>query len=1062
MSQNSKIEVEEDKTLTVEEVFKLIMNQTDYNFFFEKGIFKDFPKVQIKKGIIKTNKLLKRSLSQGNLDIEVEEDNIIIIKEKSLTIIKEKQQFQVSGTITDQSGQPLPGANIVEKGTANGTQSDFDGKFSLTVADENAVLIVTYLGYSTKEVNIDGQTSVTIKLTEDATSLDQVIVVGYGTQDKGKLTGAISQVTAADFEKQPVFQIDQAIQGRAAGVVVSQNSGAPGRGSRIRIRGASSITGSNEPLYVVDGVIGVDIAALNPNDIANISVLKDAATLAIYGNLGSNGVVVVTTKKGVSGKSTFSFDTFTSFSSIINTLDIVNGSEFSEIVTRNGGTPGGTANTDWQDALYRNAVLQNYNLSASGGTDKLNFYISGNYVDQEGILINTGYKRYGLRANLNAHLSDKLKMRFNVNGSREETHNDNQGGLGEGIFRTLALMDSNAPLDFEGVTGNNQRGNILDQAQQVDDNRFINTLQGNLAFDWKFAENLTLSVSGGIILKGERRNTWIPALGNQGSVSNRAERGNEDRVVWQNTNKLAYNNTFGDHNLGVELFYEQRKTIQDFTVIQASGFVTFAGGPDNLAVAENYVVNSGRSDFRELNSYFGRATYSYADKYLFTGVLRVDQTSVFPNNQTGVFPGIGLGWNIINESFMENQSTFDQIKLRVGWGQTGNQGVPPFVTTASLNTNSGGYNFGGGNNGADDFSNGIAPPSRLANPDLKWETTTQTNIGLDLSLLDNRLSFTFDYYNRMVEDLLLDAPLASFTGTNLQLRNVGKVENKGFEIGIEASPIKNDTGFNWYTAFNLSANKNEVTELFGDTDFILFGDRFRNSNSSRVEVGQPIGVFNGSIYEGVDIATGEPIYTDADGDGSPDLLAIGDSNPDFTFGFNNTFSYGNFDLNIFINGSQGNDVLNAVRAFQSRGDAWLAFGTHPDILNAWTAANPSTTFPNQSSGAIRAFSTQFIEDGSFIRLKNISLGYNFPDELIKSIGFQKARFYISGQNLITITDYSGLDPELSGVRGSTNNTNGAGGGTFSPGVGSNDNAQGVDWGVYPISKSFIIGLNITF
>ena len=1073
-SQNSKITLEENKTLTVDEVFKLIMDQTDYKFFYEKGIFKDLPTVELKKGVIKTNALLKKSLVQGNLDISVTANNAVIIQETKP--VKSFQGILISGIVLDHNDVPLPGANILEKGTSNGTQTDFDGKFNLTVQNTDAVLIVSYLGYLRQEVSVHNRSNITVTLREDAAKLDEVVLIGYGgTQRKSDLTGAITQVSTRDFEKQPVIRFDQVLQGRTSGIQVLQSSGAPGNAFKIRIRGANSVSGNNDPLYVVDGIIDVNISTVNPNDIASINVLKDASATAIYGNQGANGVVIITTKKGSEGSSSLEYNTFWSIESLREKVDVLNASDFAKLVNQRApGTYTSTeienlrtnGGTDWQDEVFKSGFTQNHQLAFSGGKDKFNYYLSGNIVDQEGIVINSGYERLGIRTTLNGEVTDKLNLSFSMNASREERLNTGDRANTPGdvdsndlVIQGALLWDPTSPV--RDANGNlidlSTRGSIKENpvaaGQRTNRNQFTNTFQGNLALNYAISDDLTFNVSMGSQLEDINDRNFRRAVGNlptQGFISD------SQNISWQVINRLSYKKTFNEvHGFSIDFVYETRRKTNRFSSILASGFDTEAGGVDNIALGKNQVTTSSFAE-RKLRSYFARTNYDYKERYLFSASLRVDQSSVFPNHRNGYFPAFSAGWNISNEEFMNSQELFSNLKLRGSWGITGNQSIAPFSTLAVLSVGgSSNFSFDGSS-----ISVGVGPSNVLANPDLKWEETTQINIGVDATLWENRLSFSADYYAKETEGLLLERSLPAYTGVDRQLVNSGVVQNEGFELNLNLRPLAYDADLSWDLGFNLSSNRSEVISLLDGQDEIIPTTFFGAGAAEQIpftsiQVGEPLGNFRGFDNIGIwqtseaaeaakfGAAPGDWKFRDVNGDGvidSNDVTVVGNGTPDFVWGINNTFSYKNFDLNIFIQSSVGNDVYNLIRSASFGQTSDVRHATSPELLNAWTTENPSNTLPRLDSPS-KLLNSFFVEDGSFVRLKNISLGYNFPDSILNRYRLSSARVYMSGQNLVTISDYKGFDPEVS----------------------SGDNSDlftGVDFSPYPIPKAIIFGLSL--
>lgn len=966
----------------------------------------------------------------------------------------------VKGTVSDALG-PVPGVNILIKGTATGTVTDFDGNYEVS-ANTGDVLVFSFVGYVTQEINYTGQASVDVLLAEDAALLDEVVVVGYGKSVKKEdLTGAVSVVGIKDIEKSPLTNVDQALQGRASGVQITQSSGAPGAGFKIRVRGSNSITGSNSPLIVVDGLIDVDINSVNPSDIQSISVLKDASSSAIYGNRAANGVIIITTKKGVQGKAIIEFGSYISFSNPSNDVDLLSTSEFIDFAnflnTGQASGPLAEFNTeqkiadriansvDYQDAVFRSAVAQNYQLSFRGGSENMNYYVSGNYLDQEGVAINTNFRRYALRSNINADLTDKLTLNTSINLIRQEgLNNDPDFGadlaLGAiGFDKTTPIFDANGNYNRQTTVTSGVQSSVLTnpifRANESNGTSAVNRVQANLSLNYNLLKNLDLNVSGGIDYANTAVATFTPPPTDALSIT-----ANQQAINNNNTQyafRLNYENTFNEkHNLAATAIYEKRKSLSTNFTADGTGFFTGSTGFDNLGLADTQVIGSGTSE-RNLRSVIGRATYNYDSKYLVTASVRYDESSVFLKDQGGVFPSFALGWNINNEDFFKSE-TISNLRLRGGWGQTGNELIG---TNDALNLlrNNPWLPFGGTGGG---FT-AILPGTRLANPDLTWETTTQTNIGFDLGILNDRFNLSFEYYVKNTEDLLLTRLVPRFTGRVDQVINAGEVQNKGIDISLSGRIIQNEN-FSWNMSANISSNKNEVKSLI-DGETQIFPGLVVGPNipvPTIVRVGEPIGTFYGFVYDGVDQSNGDAIYADTD---EPNNQAIiGDANPDFTYGINSNMSYKGFDLNLFIQGVSGNDIYNRARALTLGRDGRIPYGTSAELRNTWSPTNTSGSLPSLLATNVQNESSEFIEDGSFLRLKNISLGYTLRDsQSLNSIGAQSLRLYVSAQNLFTITDYSGLDPEVN---------NG----------GQDDRLAGVDIGALPTSKTVTLGLNLKF
>lgn len=1054
-AQDTDIVIDADKTLTIKQVFRLINKQTDYKFIYRHDLIKVAPDINLKEGVIKAGELLDKSLSPISFTYEFTVENTIIVKRKPTNLSDVNLQFQVSGTITDKDGTPLPGANIIEKGTTNGVTADFDGNFSLDIADENATLVISYIGFGTKEVAVKGQSAINIVLEESTSGLEEVVIVGYGRSvRKEDLTGAVSVVGAKDLEKSPLISVDQALQGRASGVQITQNSGAPGAGLKIRVRGSNSITGDNSPLIVVDGLIDVDINSVNPSDIQSISVLKDASASAIYGNRAANGVIIIATKKGVQGKAIIEFGSFLSFSEPSNTIDLLSAAEFIDFAnTKNIGATGNPipvfdtqqkindfiANSvDYQDKVYRTAIAQNYQLSFRGGSEKVNYYVSGNYFDQEGIAINSNFKRYSLRSNINADLTDKLSLSTSLNLIRQEGLN-NDSGFGAGLALGAVGFDKTTPIyDVDGnynrqtlVVGGVQESvltNPVFLANESNGTSSTNRVQANVSLNYNILKNLDFNISGGIDYGNIAVASFNPANNDAADIT--AGQNVNNRNKTQYAFRLNYDNTFNEkHSVSATAIFEKRKDQSKGFNADGRGFFTASTDSDNIGIADTQTIGSSFSE-RNLRSFIGRATYNYDSRYLVTASIRYDESSVFIKDQGGVFSSFALGWNINNEAFF-NSETISTLRFRGGWGETGNELIGTNDVLNLLRNNP--WIPNGGATG----STAILPGTRLANPDLTWETTTQVNVGLDFGVLNDRFNLSIEYYSKKTEDLLLTRQLPRFTGRVDQVINAGEVENKGFDISLSARIVQNEN-FLWNMSANVSSNKNKVLSLIGDETEIFPALTVGGSIPAPaiVRVGEPIGSFYGYVYEGVNPADGNAVYAE-------ERAIIGDPNPDFTYGINNNISYKGFDLNFFIQGVSGNDAFNRARALIIGRDGRIPFGTSTELRNTWTPSNTSAPLPSLNATNTQSLSSEFVEDASFLRLKNISLGYTLAGAVLESIGAESLRLYVSAQNVFTITDYSGLDPEVS---------NG----------GENDRLAGVDIGALPTSKTYTLGLNLKF
>jgi TonB-linked SusC/RagA family outer membrane protein len=984
------------------------------------------------------------------------------------------QNLNITGTITSsEDGAPIPGCSIVVKGIQTGTISDFDGNFSIVMPSGSSILVFRYLGFESKEVSVASNTVLNIVLSPDAMALDEIVVIGYGTARKSDLTGSVSSVSSSDFEKQPLTKIDQALQGRSAGVQVTQSSGAPGSGFKIRVRGANSVSGDNTPLYVVDGLIVGSINSLNVNDINSMEVLKDASSTAIYGSRGANGVVLITTKNGKrNGPAKIGVDVFTGFSNVAQGLDymtpaqfaegvnFVEGSEFyspSEIeALRNGG------GEDWEERLFQTSYFTNAQLSISGGNEKIDYFISGNYFDSDGTIVDQDYRRYTLRANLNANISDKSKIGFNTFLSRERFRGV-RANLADGLTwdPTTPAFDSNGNLNFVSLKPG--VGNIASNPLLVPLNTTRNNFTDNLIisayFNSQITKNLEFNISGGLDRLTTNNNSYTPIIVNtRGSASIN----NNEVTRLQNTNRLTYSlDKDPRHRFKLDVVHEQQLVTRKAYNLSASEFFSDQTTYNNLALGAIQNTSNNNND-ESIQSVMGRANYSLLNKYLFTATVRTDGSSKFQKgNRWGVFPSASAAWRISEESFIQDIESISNLKLRTSFGETGSQAIDPLATLLrpQIDANQFSYAYDGGA-----YTVGVAPSNQQANPDLTWETTKQANIGLDLGLWNSALSLSIDWYHKTTNDLLLASVLPEFVGPTRQVRNIGSVENKGFDLSLNYKFIQNDN-WNINSTLTVSSNRNKVLSLvdglksieLGNDDFYT-GQPFQPTT---VAVGRPISSFRGFIFDGVfqlgeeseaaqfGTVPGGAKYRDISGpEGIPDglitdddITIIGDGNPDFTWGWNWDISWKNFNLNLILLGSQGNDIYNFQRGRMLGLGSGQFHAVSAEFLNRWTPSNPSD-IPSSRDGT-ELLSTQFVEDGSFVSLKNVALSYTITKDMLPKSFIDSLRLYVSAENLFVFTNYSGFDPE-------------------STASGNSDVDLGIDLNTYPLNRSFTFGMNLQF
>lgn len=985
--------------------------------------------------------------------------------------------YVVSGTVSDAYNVPIPGVNVIVAGTSRGAATDFDGKYQLEVKSGEK-LKFSFLGYVSQTVAITGQKQLDITLAEDASSLDEVVVIGYGARKKSDITGAVSSIKEEELNAFPVLDATQALQGRAAGVVVqSNNGGEPGAPINIKIRGNTSINASSSPLIVVDGFVGASMP--QANDIQSMEVLKDASATAIYGSRGSNGVVMVTTKKGKSGKLSVELNSNYSVQNASNRLDLLNADEFAAYQQiANPSFVQGPANTDWQDLLYRSGSIQNHQFSFSGGTDNINFYASANYFKQEGIIINSGYERLTFLSNVDAQVTDKLKLGMNLFGSRgakegvptQSTGNDGINGGGDDVISLMfrfrpdyGVKDANGLNTTSDGVGDNIDNPYAIATEAVNSTK-TDQFRANLYANYDIIENLTFKTTLGYSTTNEtvgffRPSTLINTAG--GGTGGKASISNLKRTDILSENYLTYDAEIGKGNLTLLAGYSYQKTTSERFSAGAQNFISNSFSYYNLSGGSVTVLPTSSLTEAEIQSQFGRLNYDFDDKYLLTATVRRDGASNFAANEKyAIFPSGAIGWKISNENFLKDHDKISNLKLRASYGVTCNQAIDAYKSLARFTTL---YTTINGQ-----VVNAVIP-DQAANPDLKWESSYQTNVGLDLGLFNNKVSLSLDYYNIDTKDLLLaDASQPEYLGfaTLASIKNVGEINNKGFEISLNTKNMYTDN-FSWTTDFNWATNKNKVVSLLNGID--VFQDAspgyFSVARTHVLREGEAVGVFYGYEYRGVYQGgalpagtalanaplnqAGDPLFTDIDDSGTistADQKIIGDPNPDWTMGITNNFSYKNFDLNIFFQGAYGGDVFNLTNVQLYNGDS----NALKDVLNAWTPTNTDTNIPRVVGSRGREISSRFVEDGSYIRLKNIALGYNLPSEVTEKLGMDNVRLSISAQNLLTFTSYSGLDPEVSYF--------GSGGGN----TGSGNTTQGFDFGNYPTIKSVNFSLNVKF
>lgn len=1057
-----------EKDVPLEKVFKEIRIQTGYTFVYTESLLKKSRNISLKVQNVPIEQVLDICFKEQPLTYTIL-NKMVVIKEKERVPQKEivyaqpALQIEVKGNVKNEKGEPLQGATITVKGTTVATQASISGDFVITVPNDKDVLVISSVGYENAEVKIGESNTVSVVLKVKIAAGEEVIVIGYGTSRKKDVTGSVARLKSDELNAFPVSNPVQGLQGKVSGVQVVQNSGEPGGAISVRIRGGNSLQGSNEPLYVVDGfALSGGPGSINSNDIESIDILKDASATAIYGSRGANGVILITTKAGRTGKTQIGLDTYYGIQEVGKKMELMNAKEFALLANERAANDNVPAffsqaqinsfgdGTDWQDVVFRKAPIQNHGLTVSGGSENTQFSVSANHFRQDGIIRGSDYQRSSIRGNLTQKISNKIRLTYNtiLSHTDQSSLNVNNGQKGGTVMSGIMVAPPTiSPFDSTGKYSNvipygfspNELENPLANAVARKDKNRENYVLAGLAFTYEPIKGLLLKSSVGIESINGRRDLYSPSV-IRATSTGLASISNLSTTNFLNENTMTYSRTFGDHGLnflgGVTYQSETLKTES----ASATGFSTDLLTTNALQSGNTPGVPSSSLSKWVLASYLGRVNYSFKSKYLFTASIRADGSSRFGNsNKWGYFPSAAFAWRVIDEAFMKNIEFFSDLKLRLSWGLTGNTALSPYQTLLTLSPVQ------------TIFSNQIAigflPGTTLANTNLKWESTEATNIGLDIGLLKNRLSFTADYYKKNTRDLLATVPLETSSGYSNTIMNIGEIQNSGVELGINASLFNKK--FKWDINANISRNRNKVKALAGGSD--VFGAAVGQPLAvavNLVRVGSPVGVFYGYLEDGLN-AQGAIKYVDVNKDGSTSLAdktIIGDPNPDFLFGFNSRMSFKNFDLTFFIQGSQGGDIFNVNPS--SIGSSFY-FGENQlkeVFYNHWSPANPDPNAKYPKISAITKFleSNRYVEDGSYVRLKNLQLAYNVPVSKFGISWFKRLQVYVSAQNLVTITDYSGFDPEVS-TRG-----------------GSNSISIGIDQTGYPTAKTYTVGAHFGF
>lgn len=1025
-------------------------------------------------------------------------------------------QQKVSGKVTDNNGIPIPGVNIIKKKTTQGTVTNIDGQYAIADVKPSDILVFSFLGFETIEKQVGKQSVINVVLKSSNLQLNEVVAVGYGTVKRKDLTGAVARVEAADLVKTPTSNFDQALAGRVAGVQVSSADGTPGEGLNIVIRGGNSITGDNSPLYVVDGIPleDFDPASVSSKDIKSFDVLKDASATAIYGSRGANGVIVITTKGGrTDGKTDIRLSASHGIQFIPNRLEVLSPYEYvkyqQNIAYAKDGYVAGTytkafladwvdpelyknsKGTSWQDEIFRTSRIQNYNFTLSGGNKTSSIYYSAEYLDQEGTLINTGFKKILNNLKFTHKASSKLDFR----GYLQYTYINRKGINISGNNYTSIIRDA---IQFRPVEPINNDGveeggydpfdddykylfNPVKNLNNTTRDYRYDVIRGNLTANYKFTKDLTLRLSANYQTDTRKENVFYGADTQQGARGNDHINGTIAQRRYQTlstSNTLNYKKKFRKTRFEALVGVEAQARQYDFAWLKSSEIPTDAFGINKLDIGTSPAIPKTLKSESTLLSYFGRVNYTYKDKYLFTANFRADGSSKFrKENRWGYFPSVSFAWRAGEEDFIQNLGIFSNLKIRTGWGLTGNNRIGDFdafnllgVSTAS------GYVWGNG----ESYMPG-AYQTNLGVPDLRWETTAQTNLGIDFGFFNQRVNGGIDFYYKRTKDLLLNAEMALSTGFNKVQQNIGEVENRGLEFSINTVNVQT-SDFKWKTNINISFNKNKTIKLNDGQDAIYTNPNWNyhyNEYQYITKVGDPVGMIYGLEFDGIyqmedfnwdnnsqsyllkegyadngtlPVAPGSVKFVDQNGDGTineNDRVVIGDPHPDHFGGITNDFSYKNFDLQIFFQWSYGFDILNANKAtfevpkasplngFKALADAWTPQNTDTNVgtivYNSVYGAPPKGNWVDN----------RYVEDGSYLKLKTISLGYNLPKTILEKLKLKKCRLSLSAQNLYTWTNYSGYDPDVSVGRY----------GALTPSL---------DYSAYPQSVTILGGLEVTF
>ena len=1084
-SQQTKLTLDMENA-TVAEVLSTIEKESQFYFTYNVKEINSQSKVSVHAKEAQVETILKQIFKDNNIHYVIDDRHIALYKanekEKPATPIVSQKTITVTGNVKDAHGEPVVGAAIVVKGTTNGTVTDIDGNYSLSNVPEGETLSISFIGMKNQEIKAT-KTTINVVLQEEAIALNEVVAIGYGYVKKKDLTGAVSTVSANDMVMGgTVSNAAQALQGKTAGVQVSQSSTAPGGTISVRIRGNNSISSTNEPLYVVDGFPSSEGVNINPNDIESMQILKDASATAIYGARGANGVVLITTKRGKSGENRISYNGYVGAQKIRNPFTFISGKEYMNLqnalyqeIEGQEGNPNGAytpsqlesdVNTNWIEETTRVGLVQDHNIQFRGGSEKTKVLTSLGYYNQNGVLKNTDFNRISGRVNVDQTINDYIKAGATVYAHRERANYQEYGGsiVPSNVLLGIMTYDPTVkPYNEDGSygrvpggRGDNPLANLLERKNELTNDKF----NGTAFLEIRPFEGFTAKATAGVELLHNFKGTYLPASTTyQGSIDKGVATTYDfsaTRQVFEGI--LNYMKTFNEiHDLNVMAGYSYEKYASEFRKMEGRKFSTDLFLWNNMGAASQKQSFGSNKTENILVSFFGRVNYTLQDKYLATVTIRRDGSSRFgANEHWGTFPSGSLAWRAGEEEFIKNLGVFSNLKVRAGFGVTGNERIGDYASYALMSNTH--VTFDGANNVAGTHLRNTS----AENPDLKWETTTQYNLGLDMGFFDNRLSITLDGYWKKTNDLLLQVKLPMYTGFTSGQQNVGSIQNRGFELDLTSHNLTGN--FTWDTKFNFSLNRNKVLNLGENGDIYITSAKPMGSVSEEqfaiVREGEQLGSLFGYKYVGVlqpgeayapqpNSKPGDPKFEDVNQDGkidSNDRTIIGHASPDFILGLTNDFTWKGFDLSVFFQASIGNDLLNMTRMN-------LEWYRTPEALNRWTPSNMNTDIPrngfyySQYGGYIN---DHFVEDASYLRLKNLTLGYTIPFKKVIS----SCRVYFSAENLITITGYSGWDPETDTKANEANKNSGS--------IQTANAGAGLDFNAYPGLRTFTVGLNVTF